>query len=59
MGLFETDAERKQREHNEGQEAGSKASWLDRVIFAQVPIGSDEWREGFKNGAENPKKDDD
>jgi len=60
MSWFETEEERATREHNVGQETGSKAGFFERVI--QVNLGSivssEEYNAGYKNGMNNPSKPD-
>ena len=57
---FESESERKIREHNEGQADGAEASDLEIIIHNNLSsmACSDEYNEGFKNGANNPPDDD-
>lgn len=62
MGVFsESDSERAVREHNEGQDAGSKADGVDK--FAHRVWGSTGYSEaynrGWENGVNNPAPIDD
>jgi hypothetical protein len=57
---FESESERAQREHNEGQEAGSEANILDQMghNFIDSAFQSDEYNEGWENGVNNQPQDD-
>ena len=61
MGWFESESGRKVREHNEGQEAGSKAGFIDELAasLTRGMKGNEAWDEGFLNGAANKPKSDD
>ncbi len=61
MGFFsESESEREQREHNEGQKDGSEAGPLDKFVHNVRPGGgSDAYNAGWDNGVENPASDDD
>lgn len=52
--LFESEGDRAQREHNEGQEAGSQADSITALIndFASF-ANTDAYNEGFQNGLKN------
>lgn len=55
--LFESESDRAQREHNEGQEAGSKADSLTAFINDLASVAnSDAYNEGFRNGQKNKPK---
>ena len=61
MGTFyPSAAEQAQIDHNEGQDAGSKADGSDRFAHNLVGSGRGEaYDKGWKNGVENPADDDD
>ena len=48
---------REQEEHNRGQEDGSKASAFDEIVENFNLFSSTSYKEGFKNGVLNQKKD--
>jgi len=49
----------KQKEHNAGQETGSKANWFERSIYETTPVSNPDFERGFENGAANqPEKED-
>jgi len=55
-----TDGEYSQREHNQGQEDGSKAGFLEKLGHSfERGFMSDDYNTGFDNGAANPKGKDD
>ena len=60
MGFFgESESEREIREHNEGQEAGSKASLVEQLgqsLFRGIGT-SEAYDKGFDNGVKNPSED--
>jgi len=63
MGIFsESDSERAVREHNEGQDAGSKAGPVDKFVHRMADsMGrgySDAYNKGWEHGVNNPSKDD-
>jgi hypothetical protein len=60
MSWFETEEQRMIREHNEGQEAGSKAGFLDQLLHDNIEsfLGTTEYDKGYHNGVANPSKND-
>jgi len=61
MFEIESDEERRQREHNEAQKAGSQCGPVEG-IFGTILVhltGSESSIAGFENGRKNPASDDD
>ncbi len=62
MSWFESESDRKQREHDEGEKEGAKADLvggaLYDILFSHIdPTHSDEWKAGWENGRNNRSKD--
>lgn len=60
MGIFSSDSEKAQQEHNEGQADGSKASFIEELFHDTVEgaLRSDAYNQGWENGVNNKPKDD-
>lgn len=60
--MFESESERAQREHNEGQEDGADASAFDAAIndlFRHIdPLHTDDYYEGYDHGYSQQKNSD-
>jgi len=55
--IFETESERNEREHNEGQKDGSEAGVLGQVLHDNLSaLDSDAYNAGFDNGVQNQRK---
>ncbi len=55
--FFESKSEQSVREHNDGQKAGSQASWVDKLATRMVGTGSEHGDKGFENGIAYPADD--
>ena len=54
--IFETESERDEREHNEGQKDGSEAGAIGQLIHDNLrALDSDAYNAGFDNGVENQR----
>ena len=60
MGFFENDAEQAEADHNEGQQNGSQAGWLEQIAHDTVgqALRSDDYNKGWDNGVQNQPEDD-
>ncbi len=60
MGPWETESEHAEREHNDGQEDGSKSDFLSQIVHSGLhDLYSDEYNAGWDNGVANPSSNDD
>jgi hypothetical protein len=60
MWPWESESEQAEREHNEAEQEGAKADFLDKALHGALSdFYSDAHNAGWDNGVANPSSDDD